>query len=723
MNEKTEEIDKILTQLLNSKYQKMKTDYERNTTEIIQKIASFDTLLTDNDNTIEPHVKESIRSAIVYKKNKYKHAKKQWEQLSDILLKVIKYEKNDKIIYYLKNYRDDFIKNIIPIINVEHISQVCNLKPTVNKIKTNFIYFYLHSQLSNHYDEKENKINISHEVLEKIKNIKTRFFAQCGGEIVYNNYNFMYKILTYNEFYNYEVSTSRQQRSEKDILMIKYIYDNNLLNLKEESNDDDLTIQSYKNLLNMQNIYVKNTINYIIKNLDIRMISNPEMIPTTQDTFNELYEEIKDKLPDKLYLFVLYNVKSYISAEHTIIDKILEDNKYDNDILREILNIPSINMDEYGGINFSPEGKYEYIIDKFCDYYGTENKGNMLLEFIINFYDSYKAQKVMIYKIMEKKIITIDDITEFRLSNENNILHYCVNQDRSPFDFFNTYIAIVIVTKLFDSPNKFGHTPGYYVNLYNKWQEFTEGFSNSAKFIAEQKEKQNIELKQSYGGDILKGDHYWLYTIKSTVRDYLANAMGPNDTLDDEEYDNISITQFNAIKEKYTDLNLFHNGMDYGGDFGVYFMLFYGSFKKFGKFLLTTSGEIMYIYHAKTLISKILMEFKILDLSFENMIYLNKGWSYGAISDTDDEDRTIMLENESIDIFFENIPEDYKNVKNELIIKWVIPCNIEYGMVTLTNKKFPFRGGSISRVIPYDLIHYKNKYIDNKKNYLSLIHG
>ena len=151
-------------------------------------------------------------------------------------------------------------------------------------------------------------------------------------------------------------------------------------------------------------------------------------------------------------------------------------------------------------------------------------------------------------------------------------------------------------------------------------------------------------------------------------------------------------------------------------------MLFYGSFKKFGEFILTGNYKIMYIYHAKTLISKILSEFTDSNIPFENMIYLNPGWDYGEIHG-----KTIKLldKQNPVDEFFSRIPTtDYKNVRNELVIKWVTPCNIKYGMVTLTNTKFPFTisGGSISRIISYDLIHYKNKYIDNKKNYLSLIY-
>ena len=167
------------------------------------------------------------------------------------------------------------------------------------------------------------------------------------------------------------------------------------------------------------------------------MIYEPQMIPTTQDTFNELYKEFKDILSDdQLFQFLLDNMKSYVNTDRSTIDEILDEHEYDIAILKEIINDSLIN--ENNETRFSQEGEYEYIIDKFCEEYKRTDDGSLLLETIINKLYSYDKQKVMIGKIIEKKAVSNDDIIGFRDSNENNILHYCVKHGRSPFDFFNT---------------------------------------------------------------------------------------------------------------------------------------------------------------------------------------------------------------------------------------------------------------------------------------------
>ena len=186
----------------------------------------------------------------------------------------------------------------------------------------------------------------------------------------------------------------------------------------------------------------------------------------------------------------------------------------------------------------------------------------------------------------------------------------------------------------------------------------------------------------------------WLITIQRNSSDYysfLAKAFSEEE--DTIEY--LSKNQISVIHDLYQKHNLYHENDNYGGHFGVYFQLKVCTLEKllskgFDPFKANYS---IYVYDARTLLSKICQDITTNNINTKNMIYFNRGWNYGTI-----DDRTIIMKTlskrnlektivETVNEFLDfpkimNIP-----FSNEVVIKWILPVHSSYGLIC-QNREF-----------------------------------
>lgn len=191
----------------------------------------------------------------------------------------------------------------------------------------------------------------------------------------------------------------------------------------------------------------------------------------------------------------------------------------------------------------------------------------------------------------------------------------------------------------------------------------------------------------------------WLITLTTNwepenFRKFLAKGLQSlNNEIFEEQMEYVTKEQKEAIYKVYSKHNLFHDNESLGGLFGVYFITKFCTLENLltKGFNVFESPNTSLIYDAKTLIYQTCLDIIENGVSTENMIYCNPGWYYGNISD-----RTVMMETINsgdseetvigrVNDFSDKIQinkKKYRDKKDELVIKWIVPVHSSYGLIS-----------------------------------------
>lgn len=186
-----------------------------------------------------------------------------------------------------------------------------------------------------------------------------------------------------------------------------------------------------------------------------------------------------------------------------------------------------------------------------------------------------------------------------------------------------------------------------------------------------------------------KEKRFWLFTkhIREEDEDrrFLTAALSP----EERELDCLTGKQVEALHRMYVSENLYHENVNEGGDFGVYFNLRYCTLQSLLKGSKPKVGGISYsVFDAKTMINRVCREILEAGVNTKNMIYFNKECEYGKIFDKTIKMETLKRRNKDetikkvVDSF---LGEIYKNMNykgfyaklNELVIKWPVKTGPE----------------------------------------------
>lgn len=204
-------------------------------------------------------------------------------------------------------------------------------------------------------------------------------------------------------------------------------------------------------------------------------------------------------------------------------------------------------------------------------------------------------------------------------------------------------------------------------------------------------------------------ENFWLVTRHYTDHKFLAPSLDVKEIMR-KPLNFLSKEQTLAIFKLHSKYNIFHNNYTYHSnvEYGAYFSLIYGNLDYFFKYTADTRGKNNYyyfIFDARKLLRKIINDILESGISTKNMIYHNIYWDEGYIIDYNDnigviiepltKDSKATSINKAIEDFLQkaqaNLDEDTKTglwdpIGGELIIKWIIPCNKDYGLFKVTNE-------------------------------------
>lgn len=214
--------------------------------------------------------------------------------------------------------------------------------------------------------------------------------------------------------------------------------------------------------------------------------------------------------------------------------------------------------------------------------------------------------------------------------------------------------------------NAIGHGPLFFFTLFDPDNRSLKPFIKSFKIFFITLTKIPFPIKYHT-------PRFYLFTVQDNFYPYFtpsSNALPEQSLL---------LQNQKKMLKKYHD----KKGIDkeyYTGSYGNYFQLIYKPLDWFG----TYKGDYIdkryksksrYIFDAEILLSKITREMNdhnISDARKKEFIYFNMGWIFGRKdASTIEYDPKYFLKH--------CLP--YTNQRNEVIIKWIIPVNLEYGCV------------------------------------------
>jgi len=168
----------------------------------------------------------------------------------------------------------------------------------------------------------------------------------------------------------------------------------------------------------------------------------------------------------------------------------------------------------------------------------------------------------------------------------------------------------------------------------------------------------------------LEKPRFYLFTDQSQFHSYFS----PGSASLTQFQNNLTRSQKQFLKKRHQDTKI--DKPYYTGSYGVYFQLVYKPLSWFTPIKSNLKTETRFVYDAESLLNKILREMKENKIS-SKMIYFNPGWFFGR-----QDQRTIVM-GDNVGTFFTNVSPFLEN-RNEVVIRWIVPCSFEYGLVATT---------------------------------------
>lgn len=335
----------------------------------------------------------------------------------------------------------------------------------------------------------------------------------------------------------------------------------------------------------------------------------------------------------------------------------------------------------------------------------------------------------------------------------NNLLHYLIkNNDVDMITYFiNKNVSMY-------RNNMFGHSPLYYLLMFRKDLHKYLSKWNISKKEVDDFYKQISNIFHADVENLLNKKRVWLFTRKDIFRKFFAGTFEKKDNLVNKY---LPAKLVNILHKEYEKNNLYHSN-NYGGLYGTYFSMFYGTLNDFDDFILYEKrkrnnhldGHSYFVYDAETLFEQIIKYVKNTynETPDYYFIYANYAWNYGTIVDSEEmkKKREKLKENGILDdlVYFMDVREnpeslilekiydidDEKSIENkinnflhqlveknyveyggELIIRWPVANTLSNGLVKVTST--PIESDDMNDpALKYG--GYKQKYEKYKKKYL-----
>jgi hypothetical protein len=170
----------------------------------------------------------------------------------------------------------------------------------------------------------------------------------------------------------------------------------------------------------------------------------------------------------------------------------------------------------------------------------------------------------------------------------------------------------------------------------------------------------------------LEEPRFYLFTNQSKFHKLLTPSSKslqqfPND---------LTVAQKQILKQKHTLIDKQY----YTGSYGVYFQLTFQPLSWFTDNKINLATETCFVFDAVCLLSKIRDDMKKAGITrIPNFIYFNPGWYFGDV-----DEKTITMKDTVTAFLTETQP--FSSSRNEVIIRWIIPCVMDYGLLKTTKK-------------------------------------
>jgi len=333
------------------------------------------------------------------------------------------------------------------------------------------------------------------------------------------------------------------------------------------------------------------------------------------------------------------------------------------------------------------------MLQKLKKYYSQRSKNVSLTTLSKHLLEKKDLDRIL--KIMSLKInLPKDDLKSVRQRHSESLKDpfSIVSED---FQEFFEYYKFIIEKKYiipFENEKKklyvcnaVGHNVIYFLTLLYPDNPLFQKCIKSFKIFFLTVTKIPFELNY----DIPR---FYFITVQSKYHSYLTPS---SKSLQGEDWKN------DLLQEQKTLLKQIHQKKkidknDYTGSYGVYMQLVFKPLSYFGPYkddftdpdvFRIKYTQPLFVFDANILLTKITQEMDLYGISDERkktFIYGNPGWIFGKKDQTTIEYQHDFLQKMS-KTSRRNQKTSYIDDRNEVIFRWIIPVNLEYGCVWVAN--------------------------------------